>query len=113
MSTVLILAIIFILIGIITVNEETNNNDKGTDTNSDKPDSETISGPTQVEATTNIEQPKPVSKPRKPTKSRSVQPSTKRTSTKDKRKVSNKGLTINSAPRLNGIVVVKKKTIKK
>jgi hypothetical protein len=114
MSTILVIAIIFLLLGSVTVTEETkNNNEKGTDTGGAESDSETVSGPAQVEATTNIEQPKPVSKPRKPTKSRSVQPSTKRTSTKDKRKVSNKGLTINSAPRLNGIVVVKKKTIKK
>jgi hypothetical protein len=113
MSTVLILAIIFILIGIITVNEETNNNDKGTDTNSDKPDSETVSGPTQVEATASVEKPKRVSKPRKSTKSRGVQPSSKRTSTATKRKAISKGLTINSAPVLNGMVVVKKKTIKK
>lgn len=82
MSTILVLAIIFILVGIaiVTANEETNNNDKGTDTNSDKPDSETVSGPTQVEATASVEQPKRVSKPRKSTKSGGVQPSAKRTS---------------------------------
>lgn len=103
MSTVLILAIIFILIGIITVNEETNNNDKGTNTDSTQPDSESSSGITQDEPVA-VSKPR-ASRPRKVTKKGSVQPSAKRTSTATKRKAISKGLTISS--------VVKKKTIKK
>lgn len=112
MSTILVIAIIFLLLGSVAVTEETkNNNDKGTDTDGTQPNNESGAGVTSDQPAPVSEQ--RVSKPRAITKKRSVQPSSKRTSTATKRKAISKGLTISSAPVLNGRVVVKKKTIKK
>lgn len=79
MSTILVIAIIFLLLGSVTVTEETkNNNDKGTDTDGTQPNNESGAGVTSDQPAPISEQ--RVSKPRAVTKKRGVQPSTKRTS---------------------------------
>lgn len=92
MSTILVIAIIFILFGVITANEETkNNDDKGANTNDTEPSDKDGSEPTpESQLVTPRAEPKVKVAVRKTATKRRVQPSTKRTSGGVKKRVSKK-----------------------